>query len=123
MWAIVVSSFALVGMSATEIHIGLTAVPSFIVAALALWLSYTDYSRKSGVAACIAGQCTEIAKEWEYLWFDMDAEDATARAKDLDQRITRVTIPALHEGGFLDEKLNARCNKETNEYWTAALAA
>ena len=73
------------------------------------------------MAACIANLCRELIQEWEDLWFDLDAEDAPIRTQNLNRWITRITAPALHEGGFLDDELNKRCDKETNDYWTAAL--
>lgn len=127
MWLIAVLSSAAVATLFAELP-GWTAlwVPaafSIPAAALALWASYADYSRKAGLAAGIASLCMELVQEWEPLWLDVDADDVPARARELAQRLNRITTPALQQHGFVDDKLNKRCFDEANEYWQSALAA
>ena len=92
---------------------------------VSLGLSYADYSRKAGTAAGIASICMELIGEWEDLWHhisDNDApakleSDATVRLENLDRRLTAVTVVALHQHGFLDKKLNERCQDDATRRW------
>ncbi len=133
MWSIAVVSFALTAlgfgsaMRAFDGNIKLAIVwgsvfTAFLVGAVALWVSYADYSRKAGLAASISHQCEELTHEWEDLWYDLYAEDAPARTRDLARRMTRIAATARYEGGFVDDALNAECTGDAYSYWLGALS-
>ena len=93
------------------------------IAVGALWIGYADYSRKAGIAAAAAALCAALTGEWEALWFDMDAEDAPARARDLTRRAEAATAQALQLGLASDRSLNTECTRESDAYWQRALGA
>ena len=103
---------------------GISVVPvtlSVVVVLAALWISYADYSRHAGTAAGIASVCMDLVDEWEALLFSSD-EDVAPRARDLKQRINKLTSVALMEHGFENRKLHKRYYEEAKGYWNRVLA-
>ena len=106
------------------IYAELSVIPiglSVVVILGALWLSYVDFSRHAGTAAGIASVCMDLVDEWEELLFS-GYGDVAPKARDLKQRINKLTSVALMEHGFEDPKLHRRCTDEANEYWKRVLA-
>ena len=122
MWSIALLSSGAVGTLLASLQSWVPLTLAALTAALALWASYNDYSRKGALAAAIAGQCMDLVQEWERLWRrGLYSEDTPARVDELAQKINRITAPALHAHGFVDDKLNKRCSREANEHWQVAL--
>ena len=93
-------------------------------AAIALWLSYADYSRRAGTAAFIGAACMDLTDDWERLWNNFpESDEAEAQIEALQRQINQVTLIALQQHGFDDDTLEERCAKEAEDYWTNVLTA
>ena len=106
--------------SSTGLVSWLGAAFSIVAALTALWTSYADYSRRAGMAAFIGTTCMELTVDWEYLW-RYPPDDAASQARKLTHQANRVTAMALQQHGFDDEKLEAKCRKEAENYWRNVL--
>lgn len=113
-------SFSSAPIAGSTLYVVIGGV-ALAIAVGALWIGYADYSRKAGIAAAAAALCSALTSEWEALWFDMDAEDAPARVRDLTRRAEAATAQALQLGLASDRSLNRECTKESDEYWQNAL--
>lgn len=92
------------------------SIPALFVACVAVLLSYTEYSRKAGIAASVAIVCMDLVRNWVNLWYDLYSGKARERAAVLEEQENRLTSLALIQSGMLDEKLREKYQKEAYEY-------
>ena len=82
-----------------------------LVAAVQIWSTVYDASKKSALASVLASECSRLAMDWRRLWSELSSlsdEEALRRIQSLESREVEITSSVPHDLG-IDSRLNQKC--------------